>query len=557
MRKLYCFINGAWVEPLGTTLTNQHNPNTGAPLHYVVCDASKGQIDEAVHTSVREGASWRRMTLVERFEALSKVVPFVQDVQHSFSAIDAIETGVHVSVTTNINEGQAACATEVLAKVKEYLEVENTKTLTSRHGNPIRCARVPITPVAIIAPWNVPCGTIMPKLFAALMCGCNVILKPSERASTSIIKLVEAIQSANTIPNGVLQLLTGGREVGEHLVRNPSVAAVQFTGAGATAAAIRSELSSSLRPLLAECGGSNAIIVAEDADFAHAAAAVVQGVAALNGQWCMGISRILVAKRVRAEFQKVLETVFKQRVVLAPSDAPVSEVAKFLHEENIKEFEGRLLRSATEGDEGESLLNTTQPSNSSIVSGINEELSIVGPMAFRGHAERLHQVMIQSGGQIVPLGRVFPGVKHIIEDNESAFMVPSLIVEGNLDYLSKTELFGPVVSIFEFEDLDEAVAMANKAAGQLCCYLFTAQTQKAYDEHCVQIHSGMVMINSISFGFEMPEGEEGPMGDFVGMAGSGADGNAEALARFFTSTRWFGLNSARGTPRVPTDTPTL
>eukprot|EP00744_Colponema_vietnamica_P007645 GILI01010978.1.p1 GENE.GILI01010978.1~~GILI01010978.1.p1 ORF type:complete len:511 (+),score=82.39 GILI01010978.1:186-1718(+) len=492
------------------------------------------------------------MTLGDRFAALSRVIPFVEAVQNSFSAIDALETGVHVSVTSNVNEGLAACATEVIAKVKQYLESENAKVLTNRHGSPIKCARVPITPVAIIAPWNVPCGTIMPKLFAALMCGCNVILKPSERASSSIIKLVEAMQGSGELPDGVLQLLTGGRDVGADLVSNTGVAAVQFTGAGPTAAAIRSELSSGLRPLLAECGGSNSIIVADDADLVHAAAAVVQGMTALNGQWCMGISRILVAKKVRAAFQKVLETAFRQRVVLAPSDAPVEDVAAYLHEANIKEFgPGNLLRSAPEDatNTSDSPLAVTQPANSSIVSGITEELSIVGPMAYKEHTERLQRIISESEGGVVQLGRVFPGVVPVSaghpSPNASSFLSPCLIVDGNLEMLSKTELFGPAAAIFEFESIEEAVAMTNKADGQLCCYLFTNQTQRAYDEHCIQIHSGMVMINSISFGFEMPDGEEGPMGDFVGMAGSGADGNAEALARFFTSTRWFGLNTAR------------
>merc|ERR1711957_208454 len=129
------------------------------------------------------------------------------------------------------------------------------------------------------------------------LAGCPVIVKPSEVAPTGLGLFLSAINKAG-LPPGVLQVLNGGPEIGEVLVNDGRVRAVSFVGSTDVGEKIASSCGRRLVPVTMECGGSNVAVALADADLDKAADGVVAGITILNGQWCAGISRILVHESV-------------------------------------------------------------------------------------------------------------------------------------------------------------------------------------------------------------------------------------------------------------------
>jgi acyl-CoA reductase-like NAD-dependent aldehyde dehydrogenase len=484
---MQALIDGQWLDPLGSTTLELRDPNTGL-ARGVTVDCSEEQVKRAL--AAARSASWNA-TLDERFQLLLAAAAAIDSIAAEMAVIDAVETGVPLFITKQIEGGLRPAATAFLQSAYSFLSKERSLEIPGRYGHPIMCYREAVSPAVIVAPWNVPSGTIIPKLFVALLCGCSVIVKPSEHASGGIALMVRTIAAG--IPGGVLQLLLGGPAVGQQLVSSALIGCVQFTGAAPTASKIAVACAASLRPFLAECGGSNTAILLNDADLDIAVPAVAMGLTTLNGQWCMGISRILVHNSIRVPFIQRLVSYCNDRILVTRS-VPMVE--------------------PPQGDES----------------------ILIGPMAFAEHAALLRTYIGQSGGTAIPLGAMSASIAA-----QEAFVQPTLILEPNHDVIAKLELFGPVAAVCGFECVDEAVALSNAATGQLAAYVFSEDVGGLY-RLAARITTGMVMLNSVNFCFEPADGFSEPMGDFVGTAGHGSDGNGEALARFFSSRRWCGIN---------------
>jgi betaine-aldehyde dehydrogenase len=501
---LNSYIAGKWVPGAGSWKLPLLNPNTNAPrldadgTPLVLTSCSPSQIDEAVNWSLRN--PWTQAShLEERHTVLKKLAHVVAEECPNWCETDSLETGVHISITRQIVAGFQPVADMFMEKAKGYLLQHREQTIKGLHGHTIQNCMMPISPVAIIAPWNVPVGTIIPKVFVALLCGCSVLIKPSERASCTIVQLVRVMLNTGLLPEGVLQVLIGGADVGNALVSHKSIAAVQFTGNSTTAYKIAINCAPGLKPFHAECGGSNAAVIFADADLEKVVPHLVMGMTTLNGQWCMGLSRILVHKNVRDELVRLLVKAMNEKVVVLESTTELS-----------KEDE-------------------------------NAGLIPIGPLAFGEHADFMRNCIKEMGGTAVPLGAVRVEGGEASLPSKPAFLRPTLIVDADVHLTSNTELFGPVVGVSTFDSDADAPALANLAHGQLATYLFSRDVEKMYRiGH--RFNTGMTMINAISFCFEVAAGETEPASDFVGTAGHGSDGNGEALARFFTSQRWCGVN---------------
>ena len=509
-------INGHRVSPGGPPAVvleeqNARRRHLGAlavadPLVLRDCTAEQIQAMLSAATCATRNRIWEKVAVHDRLQALLDALTELQtdDAILQLSLLDSLETGVAYDVERDIYQGSVVHGfPALLRKAAAHLIDENATELNGVHGR-IRLTLRPRSPVAIIAPWNAPVPTIGPKLLVALLCGCCVIVKSSEHAPSSIGMFVTTL--SRHLPAGVVQLATGGAHVGSQLLASPSIGAVQFTGAASTASKISVAGASALRPLLAECGGSNCAILLDGANVKSAARHVAMGVLMLNGQWCMGISRLLLPRRghIAEQFLDELRRFMKTSVCFV--NAGVSHVRT-----------------------GEA---TQAP-----------PLFLLGPLAFAGHAAYLRGRISCLGGRVEEMA-----IRDLSPDHplcDPCVMLPTLIHGVDPLHPAAThELFGPIALVHLYDDVSHAVEWANLATGQLACYVFGPNAGLGEASLVSsRIDTGMVMWNGVTFSFELVDNDE-PLVEFVGTAGVGRDGNASALISFFTSRQLSGCVAA-------------
>lgn len=456
--------------------------------------------------------------LYRRYARLVCVVEAMERDHDEFATIDAEETGVPVAITKQVALGYGPAARAFLLSGLRFLEcrLQEDGAIPGRYGSPIVRVCKPISPAVIIAPWNVPFGTVLPKLFVAWLCGCSVIVKPSEYASRGICAMIRKLTDAvwpsaplrKLMPTGAVQVLCGGPAVGVALTHHPDVRCVQFTGASSTAAKVAAVCSKFLRPFHAECGGSNAAIVTESSNLDLAVRCIAMGMTTLNGQWCMGLTRVLVHESITNTFLHKLVSFMNEHVRVVD---PVRAV-------------------------GGGAPSSSHGANA-------EEPILVGRLAYVEHADKLRQLCDQcQPSSVLLLGEM----SEDLAATSPCYFQPRLLVDPDVAVISSQELFGPAAGLIRFQSIDDAIRVVNTSTGQLACYVFGDDTDALY-KLAPRINTGMVMINSVNFCFEVADGHAEPLVDFVGTAGHGADGNGAALAEFFTSSMWVGVNGPQST----------
>ncbi|CUU58000.1 aldehyde dehydrogenase (NAD+) [Parafrankia irregularis] len=298
-----------------------------------------------------------------------------------------------------------------------------------------RVGYLPYGVVGVIGPWNYPLLTPTGSLAYALAAGNTVVFKPSELTSALGLLLVEGFTAANPeLPDGVLVGVTGGGETGTALCR-AGVDKIAFTGSGATARKVLATCAATLTPVVAECGGKDAAIVAEDADIAAAARMVAWGAASNAGQTCAGVERVYVVAGVR--------------------DAFLTEL-------------GRQLADVRPGSDPQ---------------------AAYGPMTMPGQADvvRRHVADALARGGSALLG----GPQAV----RGRFVDPIVLVDVPEDSAAvQEETFGPTMTVRTVADVDEAVALANDSRYGLGAAVFS---RARGGEIAGRLDAGMVSVNSV------------------------------------------------------------
>jgi len=441
----------------------------------------------AAASYLHEAGSWSQLTPEARCDVLAGVHAKLAAVGEEMAAADASETGVPISVTRMIAGSlKEAFASDALHATCRDLGISELRTA---HG-PLRHVHKAFGPALIIAPWNVPSGTVAPKLIAALVAGCPVIVKPSEWAPTGLEIFLKAVCAAG-LPPGALQWVHGGPEVGAALVSDARVGAVHFTGTLEAGRQVAVRCAERLVPVMMECGGSNAAIVLEDADLDKTASAVASGITMLNGQWCAGISRLIVHEKRAADLvQRILSRFGETK--LGPSDDDTTEV---------------------------------------------------GPLAHRAHLQKIERIcaeLVQRGGRV----RRAPTAGPLPAGN---FFAPTLI-EGVPGVPDAGEIFGPLATVHTFSDPAEAVHAANLRP-LLQCYVFGADVERALNVGS-GLRCGSVMVNGVGFGWEGPvltadgaaPAADEPPAAFFGGAGLGTEGGIAGFLGLFAGPQNIGVS---------------
>ena len=299
--------------------------------------------------------------------------------------------------------------------------------------------RDPVGVVSAITPYNFPFFLNIGKVVPALAVGCTVILKPSPYTPIEALILGELADEAE-LPPGVLNIVTGGMDVGLSLTTDPQIDMVSFTGSDKVGAMIQAQAATTLKRCVMELGGKSALIVRADADIAAAARSGLAGFTTHCGQGCALLTRHLVHNSVRAEYVEAVKNLLSQIKVGNPADPTVTM--------------GPLIRDAA-----------------------------------RCRAEKYVEIGIAEGATLVAGGRRPAGL------DRGFFFEPTLFDDvSNTSRLAREEIFGPIGAVIGFDTDEEAIALANDSDFGLSGGIFSANAGLAF-ELARQLRTGGVSIN--------------------------------------------------------------
>src|SRR3954447_11759606 len=396
------YVGGEWTPARSGRTYQKHNPANPGELVGEFPSSGEEDVAASVKAAAKAFPSWSDTPAAGRAAVLMR-------------AADAIEARV---------EDMAADMTREMGKPLREARMESARTAAifryfagegsrpkgelyeqSATGSTLYTLRRPLGVVGLITPWNFPAAIPAWKMAPALVYGNTVVLKLAQEAPLTGLHLAAALDEAG-IPAGVLNIVIGrGSEVGTPLVEHPRVRAISFTGSVPVGEGVRDEATKLGKRVQLELGGQNPVVVMADADLQRAVELVYAGAFWSAGQKCTATRRVYVQEAVYDEFRGRLLERMQNGVVGDPTD-PATEVGPLVNEKQFEE----------------------------ILAGIE-----------RGKAE---------GGAVLAGGERL---------DDEAYLVAPTLFEGVGDgaFLSCEEVFGPVTSLYRFEDLDDALRRAN------------------------------------------------------------------------------------------------
>jgi betaine-aldehyde dehydrogenase len=416
-----------------------------------VPEGSAGDIDAAVAAARRafDEGPWPRISPQERIDVVQAFSGLYAGKLAEMAGLITVEMG---SPTSFANLAQSPAP---WMQIEAFLAIAREFPWEERRagslGGDVVVRHEPVGVVAAIPPWNVPQFTILSKLVPALLTGCAVVVKPAPETPLDAYLLAELLVEAG-VPEGVVSIVAGGREVGEHLVRHPGVDKVAFTGSTAAGRRIGSICGEQLKRVSLELGGKSAAIILDDAD----EAAAIEGLKFLgvmnSGQACVAQTRVLVSRERHDAFAEALAAAIGAMKVGDPLD-PATEIGPMVAQRQQERVEKYIALGQEEG--------------ARLLTGGN------------GRPEGL-----DTGWYVRPT--VFAGV-----DNRMR--------------IAQEEIFGPVLSVIPYVDVADAVRIANDSEYGLAGTVWTADVEAGL-EVARGVRTGTYGVNTYTMDFAAPFG---------------------------------------------------
>ncbi|MGW1787174.1 aldehyde dehydrogenase family protein, partial [Streptomyces sp. NPDC002143] len=355
------FIGGTWQSAASGAEFDTFDPATGV-AHARCADAGRPEVDEAVAAAraALDSPSWAGLTPPERAGILWRIGDLIDEHAEELAQLETLDQGQPIGIARMVSVGRTADHFRYYAGWVTKLYGE---TAPLSHPNVLQYTkREPVGVCALITPWNFPMLIASWKIAPALACGNTVIVKPAEQTPMTTVRLVQLCQEAG-IPDGVVNLLTGGPETGRALVEHPGVDKVSFTGSTETGRAIVRASAGNLKRVSLELGGKAPSIVLPDADLDAAVEGCVQGGLFNSGQVCAAYSRFLVHRSLADEFaERCAKAVGQMR--LGPGSAPGTDLGPLVSADHLAHVDA-LARSGV--DETGSSSTTSTLIGSSLV----------------------------------------------------------------------------------------------------------------------------------------------------------------------------------------------
>lgn len=283
------FIGGVWVEATGGTL-EVVNPTTETVLHLAPA-ASEADIDTAVNAARVAFKTWKRSTGTERAVYLRAIAEGVRSKKEELAKLETLQNGKPLPEALWDMDDVAACF-DYYAGLAEHLHLETEIILP--HPDFSSLARLePVGVVGQIIPWNYPLLMLAWKVAPALAAGCCSVLKPSELTPLTALELGQIALEAG-LPNGVLNIVSGGREAGAALANHQGIDKLAFTGSVATGRSVMQAATTGIKNVTLELGGKSPILVFDDSDLEQAIEWIMFGIFWNKGEVCSATSRLIV-----------------------------------------------------------------------------------------------------------------------------------------------------------------------------------------------------------------------------------------------------------------------
>ena len=449
----------------------------GSTLPHTVCDANTGEplfrqarsSPEQVEGAIRSAHAAHRAGAWARMggERRAGILAGIAD------ALDAVveEMAVFDALLTGVPIAHTRSIARVCpASFRAAAQLARDDTTIHREDD-FLVERLPLGPSAIAGPWNAPSGIACHKLASALAAGCPVVFKPSEWAPVSGQIIAGAVAGLG-LPPGVFQLLHGAGETFAAIVQDERIAAVSLTGGLRAGRTVADACARQMKPAQLELGGNNPLLVLHGADLAAAADGVVAALTTLNGQWCRALGRLIVHESL--------------------ADELIAAAMKRLSALRV----GRSTDSATE----------------------------FGPLGHRAHKETVEAAIrdYRVLGGTIHRGTPLP--------NLAGWFVAPALVSGIHPDSALEEIFGPVATVHTFADIDEGVAVANRAPYGLAAYVF-GEAKEAV-QVARRIEAGTVKVNAVTLLSSHPSAPRPAWK----LSGIGDEGTRETF-EFFRGTR--------------------
>jgi len=463
------FINGEYADSTSGEIYVIRNPATSE----VVDTVAKGNVDDtkkAIDAAEEAFEKWSEVAPTQAPPILSKAAQLVRASEQELATLLTREQGK--TLPESLGE------IRFFAKTLEYYSgvklVGSHVTLTDKVSAQV--VKEPIGIVGGIVPWNNPVMLMGAKVVSSIRSGNTIVIKPATTTPLTIIRCAQILQEAG-VPKGVFNVVPGpGAVVGEELLRNPKVRKVSFTGETETGKHIMEVSARELKRVTLELGGSNPVIVADDADLEQAVDNTLFGRFRNCGQGCMCIKRAYVFKNVAEQFIKRLVEKTKAMKV-----------------------------------------------GNGLIQGVN-----MGPIHSASQRETFEEQVndgISRGARVLTGGKRPTGPDY----DKGFFYMPTLL--ENADPSSKVvkeEVFGPALPIFRVENMEEAIEQANNSIYGLGAHLWTRDIQKAM-KAARKLQAGTVLINTAygAGGWEI----EVPMGGFK-HSGVGREYGVEGMGHY-------------------------
>jgi aldehyde dehydrogenase (NAD+) len=462
-------IDGHWQQGAGAGGFDVLNPSTPSDVLASVQACDDSDVDAAVGAAAAAAAAWRSTPAAVRGAILTRAAAIIDSDVEAIAALMSREMGKPLREA----RGETARAAAIL----RYYGGECWRPVgqlyeQSTTGAPVYTLRRPLGVVALITPWNFPLAIPTWKLAPALAYGNAVVLKLAQPASLTGLALARALDAAG-LHAGVLNVLLGsGSMVGPRLTSHPDVAAISFTGSEATGLGVRDAATHNGKRMQLELDGQNPLIVMADADIERAAAAACAGAFWSAGQKCTATRRILIQDGAYDRFAQALLAAASAAKVGDASD-PETEVGPIVSEDQLSE----------------------------VLEGVE-----------RGRGEG---ATLLAGGE---------------RQQRPGWFLPPTIFEsaGSEAFLSREEIFGPVTTLYRFDSLEEALALANSVRFGLSASIFTSGLAAAR-EFVGGVAAGIVHVNSQTAGADVHV----PFGG-VKSSGFGPHEQGQAAAEFYT-----------------------
>ncbi|MCF4099307.1 aldehyde dehydrogenase [Maritalea mediterranea] len=473
-------IDGKWVEASDGGTVEVVSPIDGSRLTTLAAATAK-DVDGAVAAAraVFERGDWSRMAPQGRMKVMHKIADLIAANAKELAVLGVRDNGTEIGMAIKAEPGSAAGTFRFYAEAIDKIYGEIAPTADNQLA---LIHREPVGVVGAIVPWNFPMMIGAWKIAPALAAGNSVVLKPSEAASLSLLRLAELCQEAG-LPDGVLNVITGsGSVAGEAMGLHHDIDIIGFTGSGGVGRRLMDYAArSNMKRLYLELGGKSPNIIFADAtDLDQAAKVSAAGIFRNSGEVCVAGSRILVERTIHDAFVEKLRAEAAKLKVGDPLD-----------------------------------MNNN-------IGAITTAQQLEGDLAFVERAQKEGGTLV-TGGQQLKAGQGY-------------YMEPTIFTDIKPDMdLFQNEVFGPVVSITSFDTEEEAVALANGTAFGLAAGVWTSNLSRAH-RMVRNIKSGVVHVNTY--------GGAGNNVPLAGMkqSGNGADKSLHAIEKYENlKTAWIQL----------------